>query len=78
MVIKLKVGTFNGASIIETYETVKDAEKYLNEANYYAENVELSSSFTDSVIYNSKTRLSHLMQDAKIYGEGYINVYVNF
>lgn len=77
MIIKLKLQNYNGASPIETYNSVKDAERYLNEVLYYSNGVNLSSSFTDIVAYDNSTKLSHLMADAKLYGDGYINVYPN-
>ena len=35
MIIKLKLQNYNGARPIETYNSVKDAERYLNEVLYY-------------------------------------------
>lgn len=78
MVIKLKVASHNGASVVDTFESVKEAKKYLNEASYYAEKVWLSSSFNEFSEYTSKTSLARMMQDAKTYGEGFIHVSVEF
>lgn len=78
MVIKLKVASHNGAPIVDTYETVKDAKRYLNEASYYAEKVWISSSFHDFMEYTSKTSLAALMADAKRYGDGFIHVSIEF
>lgn len=78
MVIRLKMDSYNGASVIETFNTVKDAEKYLNEAAYYTEKVWLSSSFGEFSEYTSKTRLAKMMRDAITYGEGFIRVSVEF
>lgn len=75
MTIKLKTQNVSGASPIETFDSVGDAEKYLNEVLYYADSVELSTSYTDSITYDNSTKLSHLMQDAIKYGEGFITVY---
>lgn len=78
MKILLKQPQFNGASPVNEFKSVKEAEKFLNEVLYYSNKVELSSSFNDLVEYDKNTKLSHLMQDAKTYGEGYINVYVSY
>lgn len=78
MKIKLKVENHNGASNIDTYETVKDAKRYLNEASYYTEKVWLSSSFNEVTEYTSKTSLAALMADAKRYGDGFIRVSFEF
>lgn len=73
--LKFINGNANGANEIPEYPTVKEAEKFLNEALYYADSVELSSSYEDLIPYDKDTVLSDLMRDAKMYGEGYINVY---
>jgi len=70
MTIVLKFG-----NEIKTYPTVKEAEKFLNEALYYCDELALHYEFDSSVEYDKNTRLSPLMRDAKIYGDGYINVY---
>lgn len=76
MIITLKTQNNCGASPIETYKSVKDAELYLNEALYYSDSVLLSSSFNDTVNYDNSTKLSKLMRDAVKYGEGFILVYI--
>lgn len=73
--LKFINGNANGANEILEYPTVKEAEKFLNEALYYADSVELSSSYEDLITYDKDTVLSDMMRDAKTYGEGYINVY---
>lgn len=78
ILLKLINPNANGANGTAEFKTVKDAEKYLNEALYYSTRVELSSSFNDLVEYDNNTSLSELMRDAVNYGEGYINVYQIF
>lgn len=73
--LKFINGNANGANEILEYPTIKEAEKFLNEALYYADSVKLSSSYEDLIPYDKDTVLSDLMRDAKTYGEGYINVY---
>ena len=73
MKIKLK---YNNE--IKEYPTVKEAEKFLNEVNYYCDRVELLYSFEDAVTYDNKTVLSDLMREAEIYGEGWITVFPLF
>lgn len=63
---------------VKTYNTIKEAEKFLNEANYYCEKLELLYSFEDSVKYDSKTSLSELQKEANIYGHGWIEVFQIF
>ncbi len=70
MKITLKIG-----NEIITHPTVKEAERVLNEILYYSDSVELGASFTETVPYDKNTRLSHVMDDAIRYGEGWINVY---
>lgn len=78
MKIALKLHNGTGGSYPKEFPNVKDAERYLNEVLYYSDKVELSSSFSELVEYNKDTRLSHLMSDAKHYGDGYINVYPSY
>lgn len=76
MKIKLKLNNISGDSPIKEFKTVSEAEKYLNEINYYStEKVELSACFNELQPYDKHTRLSHLMRDAVNYGEGHINVH---
>lgn len=67
-----------GANDYKEFKTAKEAEIFLNEALYYASRVELISSFNEQIEYNNQTKISHLMQDAKAYGTGYIEVYPIF
>lgn len=60
---------------IKTYPNVEEAEKFLNEANYYCEQLELLYSFEDSVVYNNDTDLEYLQEQANIYGEGWITAF---
>lgn len=63
---------------VKEYSSVSEATKFLNEAWYYCDRLELSASFSELVDYTKVTSLSGLMRDAKIYGEGWINVYQIF
>lgn len=73
MKITLKFG-----NEIKDYSTVQEAKKFLNEADYYCERIELLYSFEDPVIYDNNTLLSELQKEANVYGEGYITVFQIF
>lgn len=60
---------------IKTYPNVEEAETFLNEANYYCEQLELLYSFEDSVVYDNDTDLEYLQEQANIYGEGWITAF---
>lgn len=70
--------TLKFSNEIKEYNTVKEAEQFLNEANYYAERLELLYSFEDAVIYDNKTVLSDLQKEANTYGNGWIEVFQIF
>lgn len=70
--------TLKFSNEIKEYTTVKEAEQFLNEANYYCERLELLYSFEDAVIYDNKTVLSELQKEANIYGNGWIEVFQIF
>lgn len=48
---------------------------FLNEANYYCEQLELLYSFEDSVVYDNDTDLEYLQEQANIYGECWITAF---
>ena len=73
MKITLKFG-----NEIRTYKTIKEAEKFLNEALYYCDRLELVYSFEDAINYQDVTSLSLLQREANRYGDGFINVYQIF
>ena len=73
MKITLKFG-----NEIKTYKNIKDAEKFLNEALYYCDHLELVYNFEDAVNYQDVTSLSLLQREANLYGGGFINVYQIF
>lgn len=73
MKITLKFG-----NEIKTYKNVKEAEKFLNEALYYCDRLELVYSFEDVINYQDVTSLSLLQREANIYGEGFIYVHQIF
>lgn len=70
--------TLKFANEIKTYKNVKEAEKFLNEALYYCDRLELVYSFEDAINYQDVTSLSLLQREANLYGEGFINVYQIF
>ena len=60
MKIKLRL---NDGEVTE-YPSIKEAKKLLNEADYYADRVEIVYSWEDSVVYTKKTCLSDLYREA--------------
>lgn len=66
--------TLKFANEIKTYPTIGEAKKFLNEADYYSERVELLHSFDDSETYTKNSDLKYMQQQANIYGEGWITV----
>lgn len=70
MEIKIKFG-----NDIKLYPNVEEAEKFLNEADYYCDHLEMLYSFEDMVVYDEDTDLEYLQEQANIYGEGWITVF---
>lgn len=60
---------------IKEFKTVLEAEKFLNSANYYCDELLISSNhFEDPISYGKNTKLQPLMRDAKDFGCGMLFV----
>lgn len=60
---------------IKEFKTVSDAEKFLNSAYYYCDELLISSNhFENPISYGKDTKLQPLMRDAKDFGCGMLFV----
>ena len=69
MKANIKIINFNGASFIETFESVKTLKTYLNEMLYYSKELYLNieCNYTDNWEYSKITDLRTLLSEAKFY-----------
>lgn len=63
---------------IKEFDGIGEAEKWLNELNYYCKNVYLQADFEGPWIYDENTNLDYEMENAETYGNGKIKVYQIF